>query len=394
MRRTPGFLFTILAIVSLFAYLPVFDNGFRRDDYAFLEQMVEHGGSWRVFAPVYRFAFFRPGAIALFQVEYAVFGLNSTPYLIVNYLLHLAVALAGWRLLRRMDFGEWVAALGAGLFLVGFGHFGKTVMWAASCGSVVATLLCVVAIDAASRPLEGFRAKAALVATVILAPSFHEIGLLAGILAFFRSRDAAPDVRRWSAIAAIVSVVGWNATWIALGQRYVPHGAETSVILRIPVQLMRYFSLFLLPIEESATASDGIRRVSEIVGWLRLPVGIIVALALGSLAKRVRSTRFLILWIVIGLLPFTIVGLPGDGLQLRYTYATALPWCAVVAFLLVRLPLRRLAIALATAIVAYSVSIHVLIAQHYDRSTESWLNRALRGELEELQRKVSERDGK
>jgi hypothetical protein len=394
MRRTPVFLFTILAIVSLFAYLPVFDNGFRRDDYAFLEQMVEFGGSWRVFAPIYRFAFFRPGAIALFHVEYAIFGLNSTPYLIVNYLLHLAVALVGWRVLRRLEVGEWAAALGAGLFLVGFGHYGKTVIWASSCGSVAASLLCVVAIDLASRPLEGFRAKAALVAVVIIAPSFHEIGLLAGILAFFRARHAGPSARRWSAIGAGVSLLGWIAAWIALSRLYRPYGDALSGIPRIAVQLARYLSLFLLPIEKSATASAGIQRITEIVGWLRVPVGVSVALGLGLLAKRVRSTRFLVLWIVLGLVPFTLVGLPGNSPQLRYTYTAALPWCAVVAFLLVRLPWRRLAIALTTAIVAYSVSIHVLIEHHYDRSTQSWLNRALRSELQELQRKVSERDGR
>ena len=394
MRRTPGLLFTILAIVSLLAYLPVFDNGFRRDDYAFLEQMVEYGGSWHVFAPVYRFAFFRPGAIALFQAQYAVFGLHSSPYLIVNYLLHVGVAVAGWRVLRRMQIGEWAAALGAGLFLVGFGHYGKTVMWASSCGSVVAMLLCVFAVDLASRPLKGFRAKAALVATVIIAPSFHEIGLLAGILAFFRSRQAAPETRWWSAICAFVSLVGWGATWIALSQLYPPYGAAATAIPRVVVRLARYLSLFLLPVERSATATDGLRRISGIVGWLGLPLGVIVAISLGLIAKQWKSTRFLVLWIVFGLLPFTLVGLPGDRLQLRYTYMASLPWCAVVAFLLVRLPLRRLAIALTTAIVVYSVGIHIFIAQYYDRSTENWLNRALHSELEELQKRVSEREGR
>jgi len=48
-------------------------------------------------------------------------------------------------------------------------------------------------------------------------------------------------------------------------------------------------------------------------------------------------------------------------------------------------------VALAAAIVVYSVAIHVMIAQYYDRSTGSWLNRALQSELEELQEKVGER---
>jgi len=345
-----------------------------------------------VFAPIYRFAFFRPGAIALFQAEYTIFGVHPAPYLIVNYLLHVAVALAGWRVLRRLELGEWAAALGAGLFLVGFGHYGKTVMWAASAGSVVATLLCVLAVDVASRPLDGWRAKAALVAAVMLAPSFHEIGLLAGILAFFRARDAGAGARWWCAGAAAASLVGWSVTWATLSHLYAPYGAAVSALPRAPFQLARYFSLFLLPIEESVTASDAVRRVSEIVGWLRLPVGIVVGIAFVSLANPVRSTRFLVLWIVAALLPFTLVGLPGDGLQLRYTYTAALPWCALTAYVLTRMPLRRLAIAFAVAIVAYSVSIHVLIAQHYDRSTNSWLNQALQSELEALQKKVSERD--
>ena len=390
MHRTPGLLFAVLAVVSLLAYLPVFDNGFRRDDYAFLEQMVEHGGSWRVFAPVYRFAFFRPGAIALFQGEYALFGLNPAPYLIINYLLHLTTAFAGWKVLRRLELSEWAAALGAGLFLVGFGHFGKTVMWAASAGSVVATLLCVVAVGLASSPLERVRDRVALVAAVMLAPSFHEIGLLAGILATMRAWKSGA---RWlCGGTALVSLGGWIVAWAALSHLYAPYGAAASAIPRAPVQLARYLSLFLLPIEESVTASEAVKRIGSIVGWLRIPVGIAVAIVLGAVASQGRNGRFLVLWIVAALLPFTLVGLPGDGLQLRYTYTAALPFCAAAAFLLTRMQLRKVAIALATAIVLYSVSIQVMIAQYYDRSTDSWLNRALKSELQELQEKVRERD--
>lgn len=390
MRRTPPFLFAVLAVVSLLAYLPVFDNGFRRDDYAFLEQMVEFGGSWRVFAPVYRFAFFRPGAIALFQGEYALFGLHPAPYLVVNYLLHLATAWAGWRVLRRLGLDEWTSALGAGLFLVGFGHYGKTVMWAASAGSVVATLLCVVAVDLATGPLENKRQRFALVATVLLAPSFHEIGLLAGVLAAVRAWKRSG---RWLCVAAAsASLAGWTAAWAALSHLYAPYGAAASALPRAPIQLARYFSLFVLPVEESATASARVQQISAAVRWLRVPVGVGLAIGFVAFASTLRPGRFLVLWIVAALLPFTLVGLPGDGLQLRYTYTAALPFCAAAAFVLTRVPARRLAVALTAIIVAGTATFQVLIAQYYDRSTDSWLNRALRGELHDLQEKVRERD--
>jgi len=390
MRRTPGFLFATLAVVSLLAYLPVFDNGFRRDDFAFLEQMVEYGGSWQVFAPIYRFAFFRPGAIALFQGEYALFHVHAAPYLVVNYLLHMATAFAGWRLLRRLGLDEWVSALAAGLFAVGFGHYGKTVMWAASAGSVVATLLCVVAVDLATGPLENARQRVALFAAVVLAPSFHEIGLLASVLVAARAWKRGG--RWWCVAAAGLSLVGWTATWAALSHVYAPYAAAASKLPRVPIQLARYFSLFVLPVEESVTAPTRVQQIATVVAWLRIPVGVALAVGFVAFANALRPGRFLVLWILVALLPFTLVGLPGDGLQLRYTYTAALPFCAMAAVVLTRMRARRFAIGLATATVLYSVAIQVAIAWYYDRSTDSWLNRALRSELLELQEKVRERD--
>jgi hypothetical protein len=234
------------------------------------------------------------------------------------------------------------------------------------------------------------RDRLGLVAAVMLAPSFHEIGLLAGVLAV---ASAWKGSGRWlCAASAIASLGGWIVTWAALSHLYAPYGAAASAIPRAPVQLARYLSLFLLPIEESVTAPGAIQKIGTIVGWLRIPVGIAVAITLGAVANQVRDGRFLLLWIVAALLPFTLVVLPGDGLQLRYTYTAALPFCAFAAFLVTRVQFQRIAIALATAIVAYSGFIHVMIAQHYDRSTNSWLNRALQSELEELQEKVRERD--
>jgi hypothetical protein len=324
----------------------------------------------------------------MFQLEYFVFGMNSAPYLIVNYLLHLGVALAGLRVLRRLDIGEWAATIGAGLFLVGFGHYGKTVIWAASGGTVVATLLCVLAIDLASGRLETVRAKAALAAVALIAPSFHEIGILAGGLALLRSMDARTPARRWCVLIVLVSVFTWAITWIWASRAYHIYGTP-YLFQRAPLQLARYLSLFVLPTGDVANASGVVQRFFEVIFRLRVPIGIALASSLGYLAYRVRSTRFLVLWILVGLLPFTLIGYPDYDIQLRYTYPAALPWCAVAAFLLVRLPFRRVVYALVMTIVVYSVSIHLFIERYYDRSTNDPLNRALCDELHQLQERVS-----
>jgi hypothetical protein len=342
-----------------------------------------------VFAPIYRFTFFRPGAIALFQAEYAVFGMNSAPYLIVNYLLHLGTALAGYRAFRSLDVGEWAAALGTGFFLVGFGHYGKTVIWAASGGTVVATLFCVLAAGLASGRLETVRSRAALAAVALTAPAFHEIGIVAGGLVLIRALAGRSTPRRWCALIAAVSISFWIITWVWVSRDYQIYGAIPDVISRMPHQLARYLSVLALPAASAAdTSADG-PWIYELIFRLSVPAGVVLAICLGYLAYRVRSTRFLILWVLAALFPFTLIGYPFDLIQLRYTYPAALPWCGLTGVLLVRLPFRRIAYALALIIVVYSASIHLFIERHYDRSTNDPLNRALADELRELQERVN-----
>lgn len=392
MRRSPRFLLAVFILASLIVYLPVFDNGFRRDDFAYLEQMVEFGGSWQVLAPVYRFAFFRPGAVAMFQGEYAAFGMHNALYLITNYLMHVAVALSALRVLRRLGFGEWMSVLAVGLFVIGFGHYGKTVMWAASGGTVLATLLCVVAVDLASGPLATFRSRAALAAAVLLAPSFHEIGILAGILAVLRAGHGKAE--RWGlcGLLALAAVLTWGAIWTVASQVYEPYGAAAHAFPEAPLRLARYLSLFVLPIGEAPNASAGVLAVVHAISHVRVLTGIAMGLSLGLLAYRVPPTRFLVLWLFAALIPFTLVGLPGDSLQLRYTYPAALPWCAVLAFLLARLRTRVATTAVA-ALVIYSTAVHLMIAEYYDRSTNNPLNQALREELHQLHERVARERG-
>jgi len=382
-RSIPRDVLLLFLAGSLLLYLPAFNNGFRRDDFAFLEQMVQFGKSWKLFAPVDRFAFFRPGAIAMFRVEYAVFGMHSAPYLVVNYVLHAACALVGLRVLRKIGSGETEATVAAGLFLLGLGHYGKTVIWVASGGTVVSNLLCIVAVGLARDAGRSVGARVGLLGAAVCAPAFHEVGILAGPLALVYALADTRASRKWTAVAAIVGCAVWIAVWTAVSRFYLPYSAVTEGIWLVPKRFAGYLSLLVVPFGNAAKASPQIRKLLALVDPVRIPAGVVLGAVLVFVAVRSRRNRFLVLWTFAALVPFTAIASVGDALQLRYTYVASLPFCALAVRLIVRAP-AKWARTIVVALVLYGASVQMVIERHYDRSAHNLFNRTLRHELQEL----------
>jgi len=386
MRRSaaPIVVYSVLIALSLAVYAPSFDNGFRDDDFAFLQRAATASGFGDLIRPGAGFAFFRPGAWLLFAGEYKAFGLHGGLYLAFNWLLHLLNSLLLLAVLRRMRFGPDASAWAAGLFVLGYGHYGKQVMWACSSGPLlaVALVLCVTLLALAGRGARRLAPLAGLVA--LAAPAFHELGLVAvGIVFFFwldtrRREGGAPKATLvWVATAAVV----WSCVLIAVAPSHATyaHGARTIVLT--PLLLVRYIGLMALPLQPPAAAAGGV--LGAVAPVAQLLLGLVVLWGAWRLARaQGRPAWVLCAWGLLALAPFSLVGMPGGWMELRYLYFSATAFDTLVAiWLLRRSPRARSAI---VPLLALVTAVTTLTLEHkYDAMAASDRNQ---NRLEQLQR--------
>ncbi len=105
-----------LALVTavLVTYLPALRAGFVWNDDTYITDNPTLDGAWglkQVWTNPRANEQYYPLVFTTFWVEKLLFGLDPTPYHVVNVLLHAAAALLLWRLLRRLELpGGWFAA--------------------------------------------------------------------------------------------------------------------------------------------------------------------------------------------------------------------------------------------------------------------------------------------
>ena len=111
-RFSDWLLATLLALMTIIAYQPVWHAGFMWDDDAHLTEnpcivgTLGFKGIWTTSAAVYY-----PLVLTMFWVEHALWGLNPVPYHVVNVLMHSACAVLLWRVLRNLRMrGAWLGA--------------------------------------------------------------------------------------------------------------------------------------------------------------------------------------------------------------------------------------------------------------------------------------------
>jgi hypothetical protein len=337
-----------------------FDNLFRNDDYVLLDHTISSRSLYQLLSPPPEdFAFYRPGAILLFSLEYVLFGLHSGSFLAFNYLLHLSNGILLLWILREAGLGGGVAALAASLFMVGFCHWAKEVIWACTSGTLVSVGLMSIAMalairlarsrDSSSAPRSSarWRLQAGILFCVAVAPLFHEASLIAPGLIFgigwlYDSRRLRD--RLSSFLPCCVPGIAWAATLVVISSRYPGYREPEPRLLHAPLTLVRYLGFILLPLQESQVALaprlQGLFSASAVVASA-------VAFWRGS-----KLTKLLFSWVYLGLVPFALVNLPGGWLEPRYLYFASLPCCALAAILFGRLYDNRRALIRVAAVAA------------------------------------------
>ena len=332
-------------LCSLFVFFPGFDNGFWRDDFRLLERSDAAQSDSRILWQRWVEPFNRPLAQAAFALEYRWWGLDSGRYILTNTLLHvLNAALLFWLFMGPL--GAQAAATAALLFALGFGFYGKAILWAANLPELLSTTFVLATGIAAHRAqlarLAPQRAAWMGLAGILLALALacKESGIMAvvmvGGLMWPHRRSLKSVIRK---IGVLVVVCGTYLMVQFLAQSGVAQVADDpGAWLAMPMRALRLATLMVLPIQESVLlvhASPVVARSAALLDQVRPVLGIAL-LAAASLwfLRGSGAVRWLLASYFAFLLPFGLINLPGDWLDIRYAYLPSTCFCGLLALAL------------------------------------------------------------
>ena len=291
--------------------------------------------------------YYRPLFMTLFTVNYSVFGTTAWGWHLVNVLIHSAVTLMVFFVLRELTDRKTLAAVTAGLFAVHPVH-AESVAWVSGITDPLMALFLLPAFYFYVRFRKNGRKSymALSVALFLLALLSKETALAFPLVIacaeVFYFRDLTPVWRRVLRAGILASlfvaptVIYFAMRYIAVGNRFIPIETRFSVglvLATIPVVLIKYLELALIPINYSlhhyVAPEDSIWSLSFLAP-LALLIGMVVAVWLA----RSRHLAFAGIWFLIWLLP-PLAGLrsfqPQYFVQERYLYLSSMGVCLALA---------------------------------------------------------------
>jgi hypothetical protein len=383
--------YALLCVLSLALFAPSFNNGFRADDYNFLYNTTHSPGLMELISPGGGFAFFRPGAWALFAAEYGAFGMHSGPYIAVNWLIHLLNSALLLLVLRRSGYGAAAAAWAAGLFVLGFGHYGKQVMWACTSGPLTAVALILSAVLIALKATDpkagsGERRLAPLGGLlVLLAASFHESSLVAPVIALALCVKAHGPWKQMRKAPVLWTTVGW--LWIGVlalaASAHDTYPQAASDITMMPSRLVKYVGIMALPVQNSPLLERIWPPLGAHAHLIQLVLGFVV-LAGALIYGRVRgwSVWALLAWLLVVLVPFSLVGISaGNWIELRYVYFAAMAFDTLLVLWLLERG-KRFRWAVVALVVVMTATVTTTLERKYAAMATSEENQIRRGWLD------------
>lgn len=402
-------LLLLLAVASaslfcaLFAFSPGFDNGFYLDDFVLLQRCQDARTDPGVVLDRWVEPFNRPLSQAAFYLEYRFWGLDSGRYIITNTLLHVAnAALLFW--LFQAPLGPPVAAAAALLFALGFGFYGKALLWAANLPDLLATtfvlLTGIVAHKGQLARLASQRAAWMGLAGVLfaLALASKESGLMAIFmvagLIWPHRRSVGSVVRK---IGVLVVIAGtYLFLQVLAGSGVARLAQDPTAWLAMPMRALRLATLMFVPVLQDspllASANPILARSGALLDQVRPILGLaLLAVAVVFFIRGSGAVRWLLASFLAFLLPFGLIHMPGTWLDVRYTYLPATCYCGLAALVLRSLWQTRHGIARAMVVVGLFVVLYAdltlvrLLERKYDGFGRSPESQAALHALEERQ---------
>jgi hypothetical protein len=371
-----GVLFAVL-----FVFAPGFDNGFYRDDFVLLERAADAGSLPATLVERWVEPFNRPLSQAAFYLEYRLWGLDSGLYIVTNTLLHAVNAILLFWLLQG-PLGASAAAVAALLFALGFGFYGKAVLWAANLPDLLATAAVlgtgIVARQAQLARLPQQRAAwmAGAGGLYALALACKESGIMAVVLVaglmWPHRRNITSVVRKIAVLVAVCASYLIFQFLESSGIAAVAH--DPGSWLALPVRALRLATLMAVPVmQESPLASSAgplLGRAVALVDQVRPVLGVVL-LGLGILwfVRGRGAVRWLLASYLAFLLPFGLIHLPAGWFDIRYAYLPATCYCGLLGYGLRSLWVRsgRLRRGLLAALVLVAVTADATLVRRLEQ---------------------------
>lgn len=199
-------------LLSILVYLPAINGAFLWDDPPLIRDNVllrSAGGLWRIWTTVSSMPaeeHYWPLQYTFLWLEWHAFGNWTAGYHIVNMLLHGAVAIQIWRLMRRMAIpGAWLAGT---IFVVHPVH-AEVVAWIFSVKDLLATLLCLLVIEMfliyRERGWKWLAGAALLIIAAMLIKSTATL-LPVGLAILIWYRQGRLERRDWAGLAVLAAI--------------------------------------------------------------------------------------------------------------------------------------------------------------------------------------------
>ena len=324
----------------------VFIRDLRNLPLAFTSSVWSFGSTDIVFATD---PYFRPLFNVLFTLDYALFGTRAWGWHLSSVVIHTAVVLMSFVLLKQISGREWLAAVVASLFAVHPVH-AESVAWISG---VPDSLMALFLLPAFAFYLRYRNEKSKYLMGTALSLFFlallsKETALAFPLLIFFSElvyfeEGKSISQRMLRGVARASMFVLPAAIYFGMRYRALGHVLFSGdlrhpfapAIMSVPLALAKYLVLMVVPIEYSYQHyTDLVQTLASVrfLGPLGLLLGIVAALFTKS-----RLLRLAIIWFIVFLAP-PLAGLrqfdPEYAVQERYLYLPSLGFCLALAIVL------------------------------------------------------------
>lgn len=390
--------------LALLTYLNTFQNGFVHDDTSQVlnNPFIRDFGNlplaftssvWSFLTDSIRSvmdAYFRPMFTAHLIINYAIFGPAAWGWHLTNALIHAAVSLLVFVILKDTTGRNWVALATACFFAVHPVH-SESVAWISGVTDPLMTLFLLSAFLLFLRFQKNGRKYLIVVSVVfyLLALLTKETALVLPLLILYyeviykRGVSFSQKTIRAAAFTGIYAL----PTFVYFFLRYQAIGGVvtgkdrqlyplTSVLMTIPSVIVKYFSLMLAPINYNFFHYTPFVGSVKSFSFIACLVVLIVA-AIGIVLARSRELAFAAVWFLLTLAPVLVairIFHPVAMVQERYLYLPSIGFCFAVMLGLEWLANRRvLSLGLGRmALPAFSVAIIVVFGAINIEQNRTW----------------------
>ncbi|HJQ25663.1 MAG TPA: tetratricopeptide repeat protein [Blastocatellia bacterium] len=291
--------------------------------------------------------YYRPLFMALFTVNYAIFGETAWGWHLVNALIHAGVTLLVFFALKEVTERRWPAAIAAGLFAVHPSH-AESVAWISGITDPLMALFVLPAFIFYLKYKKSGRRSFMAFSIALLLPALLSketaivLPLVIAYCELFLFSDGAPRgqrLRRAVTLAAcfiVPTAVYFFMRYLALSHNLAPRAARfgiSLVLATVPKVVVKYLGLMFIPLGYSLE-HDTV-PVTTFLSWGFVgPMALLIAIGAGVWLAKSRVLTFAAVWFVLWLLP-PLAGLrsfePQYFVQERYLYLPSIGVCLAIA---------------------------------------------------------------